>query len=85
MCIQIVLKVPPQSSVITCLISDSFHKKSNLSYIHYDMLAHLYNFLLVFVNSSDKLLNYFLLCMHIFIHILQIWISMNLICEGLNQ
>ena len=52
--------VSPQFEFLACLILNSFCKNSNLPSISYDMPAHLRNFCLyvVFVNSSDKLLNY---------------------------
>ena len=58
------LKVPPQISFFFArLISNSFTKNSNLPNIHYDMLARSFVQLLyvVFVKSSDRLLNYLIL------------------------
>ena len=55
------LKAPPQLNLFASLILNSFCKKSNLPSIHCNLLAHLCNFKLlyvIFVKSSDKLLNY---------------------------
>lgn len=52
------IKVASSIKICYSSISNSFHKNVKLPSIHYDMLAHLCNFLyVILVNSSDKTIN----------------------------